>query len=296
MVPPRVHLSRPVAGPEELTGLSVAQKRSRITIPELTARKAGQPIVVLTAYTAPIARVLDRHVDILLVGDSLGMVVYGLPSTLAVTLDMMVAHGRAVVAASSHAAVVVDAPFGSYQASPAQAFEACARLLAETGCDAVKLEGGAAMAETIAFLVARGVPVMGHVGLTPQSVNTLGGFRARGRSDEDAEQIIRDAEAVAEAGAFSIVVEGTIEPVARRLTESVPVPTIGIGASAACDGQVLVIDDLLGVSGDFRPKFVRRYAELEVAIDAAAAAYAADVKSRRFPGPENVYGAQKNTG
>jgi 3-methyl-2-oxobutanoate hydroxymethyltransferase len=283
-------------GVEESTALSVAQERSRITIPELIARKGGQPIVVLTAYTAPIARLLDMHVDILLVGDSLGMVVYGLPSTLAVTLDMMIAHGRAVVRASSRPAVVVDAPFGSYQASPAQAFATCARLLAETGCDAVKLEGGAEMADTVAFLVARGVPVMGHVGLTPQSVNVLGGYRARGRSEPDAERILKDAVAIADAGAFAIVVEGTVDPVARRLTESVPIPTIGIGASPACDGQVLVIDDVLGLSGDFKPKFVRRYADLGTAIEEAAATYADDVRSRRFPGPENVYGARKNAG
>lgn len=273
--------------------MSVAHRTSRITIPELASRKGGEPIAVLTAYTAPIARLLDPHVDALLVGDSLGMVVYGLSSTLAVTLDMMIAHGRAVVTASSHAAIIVDLPFGSYQESPAQAFTAAARVMAETGCDAVKLEGGAEMAETVAFLVARGVPVMGHVGLTPQSVNTLGGYKARGRSEAEAERIGRDAAAISDAGAFSVVIEGTIDPVARRITESIAAPTIGIGASPACDGQVLVIDDVLGLSGEFLPKFVRRYVDLGSLIAEAAAAYSADVKAHRFPGPENLYGVPK---
>ena len=275
--------------------MSVARRSSRITIPELASRKGGEPIVVLTAYTAPIARLLDPHVDALLVGDSLGMVVYGLPSTLAVTLDMMIAHGRAVVASTSHAAVIVDLPFGSYQQSPAYAFASASRVMAETGCDAVKLEGGAEMAETVAFLAARGVPVMGHVGLTPQSVNTLGGYRARGRSEAEAERLERDAAAISDAGAFSIVIEGTIDPVARRITQAIAAPTIGIGASPACDGQVLVIDDVLGLAGDFQPKFVRRYVDLGPLISEAAAAYAADVKAHRFPAPENLYGVSKAT-
>lgn len=219
--------------------MSVARRNSRITIPALRGRKGGEPIAVLTAYTAPVARLVDPHVDCILVGNSLGMVIYGLPSTLAVTLDMMIAHGRAAVTSSNHAAVVVDLPFGSYQQSPEQAFAASARVMAETGCDAVKLEGGVEMAETIAFLTRRGIPVMGHVGLTPQSVNTLGGYRARGRDSAEAQRLIEGAVAIAEAGAFSIVIEGTIEPVARDITAAVPVPTIGIGASAACDGQVL---------------------------------------------------------
>jgi 3-methyl-2-oxobutanoate hydroxymethyltransferase len=273
--------------------VSVARHSSRITIPELVSRKGGEPIAALTAYTAPIARLIDPHVDILLVGDSLGMVVYGLPSTLGVTLDTMIAHGRAVVGASSHAATVVDMPFGSYQASPAQAFAAAARIMAETGCDAVKLEGGAEMADTVAFLTARGVPVMGHVGLTPQSVNILGGYKARGRDPAEAERIIAGAKAIAAAGAFSIVIEGTIDPVSRAVTAAVAVPTIGIGASAGCDGQVLVIDDVLGLSGDFKPKMARVYADLGPVIANAAQSYAADVKSRRFPGPENVYGLSK---
>jgi 3-methyl-2-oxobutanoate hydroxymethyltransferase len=274
--------------------LSVAHISSRITIPQLASRKGGEPIVVLTAYTAPIARLVDPHVDAILVGDSLGQAIYGMTSTLPVTLDMMIAHGKAAVTASSHAAVVVDMPFGSYQASPEQAFRAAARVLAETGCDAVKLEGGIEMAETVAFLVARGVPVMGHVGLVPQSVHVLGGYKARGRDPEEAERILEGAKAIAEAGAFSIVIEGTIDPVSRRITAAVPVPTIGIGASAGCDGQVLVIDDVLGLSGDFKPRLARRYVDLGPLISEAAQSYSADVKARRFPGPENVYGLPKN--
>jgi 3-methyl-2-oxobutanoate hydroxymethyltransferase len=273
--------------------VSVAHHNSRITIPQLVSRKGGEPIAVLSAYTAPIARLIDPHVDVILVGDSLGMVVYGFTSTLPVTLDMMIAHGRAVVAASSRAAVVVDLPFGAYQESPVQAYRAAARVMAETGCDAVKLEGGVEMAETIAFLTSRGIPVMGHVGLTPQSVHALGGYKARGRTQADAERIIAGAVAVAQAGAFSIVIEGTIDSVSRQATESVAIPTIGIGASASCDGQVLVIDDVLGLSGDFKPRLARRYVDLGSQIAEAARLYAADVKSHRFPGPENVYGISK---
>jgi 3-methyl-2-oxobutanoate hydroxymethyltransferase len=274
--------------------LSVAQYNSRITIPQLVSRKGGEPIAVLTAYTAPIARLVDPHVDMILVGDSLGMVIYGMTSTLSVTLDMMLAHGKAAVGASSHAAVVVDLPFGSYQTSPQQAFTTAARVIAETGCDAVKMEGGIEMAETVAFLVARGIPVMGHVGLVPQSVNVLGGYKARGRDPKEAESILEGAMAIAQAGAFSIVIEGTIDPVSRAITAAVPCPTIGIGASAGCDGQVLVIDDVLGMMGDFKPKLARRYVDLGSQIAEAARSYSADVKARRFPGPENVYGILKS--
>jgi 3-methyl-2-oxobutanoate hydroxymethyltransferase len=275
--------------------VSVAQHSSRITIPELVGRKGGEPIAVLTAYTAPVARLVDPHVDMILVGDSLGMVIYGMSSTLPVTLDMMIAHGRAVVNSSAHAAVTVDLPFGSYQASPPQAFASAARVMAETGCDAVKLEGGTEMAETIAFLVARGIPVMGHVGLIPQSVHVLGGYKARGRDPREAKKILEGAIAIAAAGAFGIVIEGTIDAVSREITGAVTVPTIGIGASAACDGQVLVIDDVLGLSGDFKPKLARRYVDLGSQIAEAARTYAADVKAHRFPGPENVYGLSKTS-
>jgi 3-methyl-2-oxobutanoate hydroxymethyltransferase len=253
--------------------------------------KGGTPIVGLTAYTAPVAQLLDPHVDFLLVGDSLGMVVYGFDSTLPVTVEMMIAHGAAVMRGSAQALIVVDLPFGSYQESREQAFRSAARILAETGCAAVKLEGGAEMAETVRFLTERGVPVMGHVGLKPQSVNAAGGFRVQGRGREQAERVTADAKAVAEAGAFSIVIEGTLEPVARAITEAVAVPTIGIGASPACDGQILVTDDVLGLFSQFKPRFVKRYAELSGAISAAAAAYADDVRARRFPGPEHIYGA-----
>jgi 3-methyl-2-oxobutanoate hydroxymethyltransferase len=254
--------------------------------------KGGEPIVGLTAYTAPVAQLLDPHVDFLLVGDSLGMVVYGFDSTLPVTVEMMIAHGAAVMRGSAQALVVVDLPFGSYQESREQAFRSAARILAETGCAAVKLEGGAEMADTVRFLTARGVPVMGHVGLMPQSVNAAGGFRVQGRAPQQAERVATDAAAIAAAGAFSLVIEGTVEPVARAITEAVPIPTIGIGASPACDGQILVTEDVLGLFTRFKPRFVRRYAELAPLIAAAAAQYAADVRARRFPAPEHCFGTK----
>ncbi len=253
--------------------------------------KGGVPIVGLTAYTAPVAGLLDPHVDFLLVGDSLGMVVYGFDSTLPVTLEMMIAHGGAVMRGSAHAMVVVDLPFGGYQESPRQAFRNAARIMAETGCAAVKLEGGEEMAETVRFLTRRGIPVMGHVGLMPQSVHAAGGFKVQGRSRAQADRVNADAAAVADAGAFAIVIEGTLEPVARAITEKVGVPTIGIGASPACDGQILVTDDVLGLFADFTPRFVKRYAELGPLVSAAAEAYAADVRARRFPGREHCFGA-----
>jgi len=261
-----------------------------VTVPELRARKGGTPIVCLTAYTAPMARRLDPHVDLLLVGDSLGMVVYGFDSTLPVTLDMMIAHGAAVARGASHACVVVDMPFATYQASPFEAYRNAARIMAETGCDAVKLEGGVEMAETVQFLAARDIPVLGHVGLMPQSVRAAGGYKVRGRSEKDADQVIADGEAIAQAGAFGLVIEGTVEPVARELTQRIDIPTIGIGASAACDGQVLVIDDMLGVFTEFTPKFVKRYADLGSEIDVAVQAYARDVRSRAFPAAEHLFG------
>jgi 3-methyl-2-oxobutanoate hydroxymethyltransferase len=269
--------------------VSTQTRRKRITAPELQARKGGEPIVSLTAYSAPMARLLDPHVDVFIVGDSLGMVLYGMDSTLPVTLDMMINHGAAVVRGSDRACVTVDMPFASYQESPAQAFASAARILQETGCGAVKLEGGEEMAETVRFLVDRGIPVMGHVGLTPQSVNTLGGFRVQGKGRAAAQRIVADTIAIAEAGAFSIVVEGTVEAVAQEATAAVAVPTIGIGASAACDGQVLVTEDLVGLFSDFTPSFVRRYVDLGPLVGQAAADYAADVRARRFPGPEHVF-------
>ena len=264
-----------------------------VTTRDIRGRKGGEPLVCLTAYTTPMARLLDSHVDLLLVGDSLGMVVYGLPTTIGVTLEMMIAHGRAVMRGAAHACVVVDLPFGSYQESPEQAMRTSARVMMETGCAAVKLEGGEEMAETIRFLVERGVPVMAHVGLTPQSVHAFGGFKARGRSEGEADKIIADAHAVADAGAFSVVLEGTYEPVARLITAEIPIPTVGIGGSPACDGQILVIDDVLGMFMDFKPKFVKRFATLAPVIEDAAARYAAEVKARTFPGPECCFGMKE---
>jgi 3-methyl-2-oxobutanoate hydroxymethyltransferase len=265
----------------------------RLTVPAILARKSGpepiaEPIVMLTAYTARMAQLLDPHCDLLLVGDSLGQVIYGLPSTIPVSLDMMCAHGAAVVRGSWHSVVAIDMPFGSYEASPEQAFASAARILKETGAAAVKMEGGEAMAPTVAFLVARGIPVIGHVGLTPQAVNALGGYAARGRSDAEAEKIVRDAKAIADAGAFAIVVEGVVEPIAAAVTRAVACPTIGIGASAACDGQVLVIDDMLGMF-ERTARFVKRYDELGPRIAAAAAGYAAEVRARAFPTAAQTY-------
>jgi 3-methyl-2-oxobutanoate hydroxymethyltransferase len=278
--------------------MSVQARAKRLSVPAIGSRKGGDKLVCLTAYTAPVARLLDDEVDLLLVGDSLAMAIYGFDSTLPVSLDIMIAHGAAVVRATRHALVVVDLPFGSYQASPQAAFGAAARVLAETGCGAVKLEGGEEMAETVAFLTRRGVPVMGHVGLVPQSVNTLGGYRSRGHETAERSGIIADGAAIAEAGAFSLVVEGVSESLARELTAAVAVPTIGIGASAACDGQILVTDDLLGVFAEFTPKFVKRYRNLGEEIRAAAREYAADVKQGRFPAAEHIYAgpAQRRDG
>jgi 3-methyl-2-oxobutanoate hydroxymethyltransferase len=264
----------------------------RLSIPAVRQRKEDgvttEPVVMLTAYTARQAQLLDVHCDLLLCGDSLGQVIYGLPSSLPVTLDMMAAHGAAVVRGSYHAAVVVDLPFGSYEQSPEQAFASASRLLRETGCSAVKLEGGAAMAETVRFLVERGVPVMGHVGLTPQAVNVLGGYNARGRDEAEARKIVSDAVALDQAGAFAIVIEGVVEPIAIEATRAVACLTIGIGASAQCDGQVLVTDDMLGMF-ERVPRFVKRYEEIAEIISAAAAHYAADVRARAFPGLEQTY-------
>ena len=260
----------------------------RLTIPAIRRQKGKTPLVMLTAYTVRTAQLLDPHCDMLLVGDSLGQVVYGLPSTVPVTLEMMAAHGAAVVRGSYHAVVVIDMPFGSYEASPEKAFESAAWLLKQTGAAAVKLEGGVAMAATVAFLGERGIPVMGHVGLTPQAVNALGGYGARGRTPEEAKKIVDDGMAVARAGAFALVVEGVVEPIAIELTKAVDCPTIGIGASAQCDGQVLVAEDMLGLF-DRTPRFVKRFDDLAARISVAVETYAADVRARAFPGAEQVY-------
>ena len=269
--------------------MSVTGNIKRLTAVDIRARKGGDPLVCLTAYTTPIARLTDPHCDVLLVGDSLGMVIYGFDSTLPVTLDMMIRHGQAVMRGSQRAMVVIDLPFGSYEASPQQAFNTAARVMAETGAGAVKLEGGVAMAPTIEFLAARGIPVMAHVGLTPQAVNAFGGYTVQGRGAA-AHKIMDDAAATVDAGAFSVVLEKIPASLADRITRDITVPTIGIGASAGCDGQILVVDDMLGLFTDFRPKFVERYAELGKAADEAIAGYAADVRARRFPGPQHVFG------
>jgi 3-methyl-2-oxobutanoate hydroxymethyltransferase len=276
--------------------MSTPTRSRRITVPDIRARKGGEPIVCLTSISAQTSRLLDPHCDLLLVGDSLGMVFYGMDSTVGVTLDMMVAHGAAVTRGSSRACVIVDMPFGTYQESPAQAFRNAARILGETRCSGIKLEGGVEMAETVAFLAARGIPVLGHIGLTPQSINSLGGFRAQGKTEADAARILNDAKAIAQAGAFAVVVEGTMEPLAREITKQVPIPTIGIGASPACDGQVLVTEDVIGLFTDFTPKFVKRYGDVGAVITEAVATYAADVRARRFPGPEHCYGVTTGGG
>lgn len=264
----------------------------RMTVPAIRGRKkegrTEQPLVMLTAYTMRMAQLLDSHCEMLLVGDSLGQVIYGLPSTVPVTMEMMCAHGAAVVRGSWHALVAVDMPFGSYEASPAQAFESASRIMKETGCAAVKLEGGEAMAPTVDFLTKRGIPVIGHVGLTPQAVNVLGGYGARGRSSAEAEKILGDAKAVAAAGAFAVVAEGVMEPIADRLVEAVDVPVIGIGASRNCDGQVLVTEDMLGLF-ERTPRFVKRYADLSGEIDKSVGQYATEVRDRSFPTAEQTY-------
>lgn len=275
--------------------MSTVTRTGRITTRDILSRKGKTPIVSLTAYTTPVAKLLDPHCDLLLVGDSVGMVFYGFETTLAVSLDMMIAHGAAVVRGAEHACVIVDLPFGSYQESPSSAFRAAARVMAETGCAGIKLEGGAEMAETVAFLVARGIPVLGHVGLKPQSVHGHGGYRAQGREASEAEAVMRDALAIEEAGAFAIVLEGTVEPLAREITAKLRVPVIGIGASPACDGQILVTDDMVGLFSAFTPKFVKRYADVGRTIEAAAETYAADVRARRFPGPEHCFGTGNAT-
>jgi 3-methyl-2-oxobutanoate hydroxymethyltransferase len=264
----------------------IAAKRT--TTADIAARKGGEPIVCLTAYDAPTAAILDQHCDLLLVGDSVGMVVHGLPSTVGVTMEMMILHGQAVMRGSERALVVVDMPFGSYEATPAQAFENATRLLKETGAQAVKLESGRYAADAIRFMVERGVPVMGHVGLRPQAINVYGAFKARGRTTAERAEILAEAEATANAGAFAIVVEGVAEDLASEITERVKTPTIGIGASSKCDGQILVTPDMLGVF-DWTPKFVKRYASLRSAISDAVAEYASEVRRRSFPEPAQVY-------
>lgn len=273
--------------------MSVHTTQKRISIPDLRGMKAKTKIVMLTAYTKPMAQLIDAHCDVLLVGDSLGMVVYGLDSTLGVSLDTMIAHTQAVMRGSSHACVLLDMPFGSYQESKEQAYRNCARAMAESGAQGLKLEGGAELVETVEFLVARGIPIMPHIGLMPQRVNEMGGFKAQGR-EEDAEKkwttIAKDFES---AGAFGVLIEGTVEPVARAVAEALTVPLIGIGASPSCDGQVLVTEDILGMFPDFTPKFAKRYVEMGSQVSEAAAAYAKEVRSGEFPSLGHCFGVKK---
>ncbi len=272
--------------------MSVEPKTRRITAVDISKRKNGERIVALTAYHAHTAGIVDRYCDFILVGDSLGMVMHGLETTVPVTLDMMILQGRAVMRGSKRALVVVDMPFGSYEESREQAFRNAARILKETGAGAIKLEGGAHMAETVAFLVRRGVPVMGHVGLTPQAINTMGGFRVQGHEEEGQKLLEADARAISDAGAFAIVMEGIVEPVARAVTQSIAAPTVGIGASPACDGQILVLEDMLGLS-EWTPKFVKKFGALREHIEAAVSAYAEEVRAGTFPGPEQLYQLRK---
>jgi 3-methyl-2-oxobutanoate hydroxymethyltransferase len=264
----------------------VAQKR--LSAPDIRSRKGGEPIVSLTSYHAHTAAIADKYVDFLLVGDSLGMVMHGFESTLPVPLELMIMHGRAVTRGAKHALVVVDMPFGSYEESPAQAFRNAAKVMKETECGAIKLEGGKRMAETIKFLSERGIPVMAHIGLTPQSINVFGGFKTQGRERAQWAAIEEDAVAVTEAGAFAVVLEAVAEPLAAKITKMIDIPTIGIGASAACDGQILVMEDMLGLSPRV-PKFVKEFGKVAVAIESAIGAYAKEVRSRQFPGTDNTY-------
>lgn len=268
--------------------MSAQTTLSRLTVARIRGRKGAEPLVCLTAYSAPVAKLMDPHVDVILVGDSLGMVVHGYENTLPVTLDAMILHGQAVVRATQRALIVVDLPFGSYESGPEQAFASAARVLKETGATAVKLEGGQSMAASIAFLTGRGVPVMGHIGLQPQSVQQ-NGYRAAGRRPEDWDRLKADAEAVETAGAFAIVLEATVEPLAEQIADQTKVPLIGIGATAKCDGQILVVDDMLGLSATGKtPSFVKKYADLNDVVETAVKAYAADVKARRFPASEHT--------
>lgn len=268
--------------------MSCHSKSKSVTAPGIMRRKGQDPIVCLTAYTTPIAKLLDEHCDLLLVGDSVGMVMHGLPTTVGVTMDMMIMHGAAVVRGAKRAMVVVDMPFGSYEAGPEAAFTNAVRILQETGAKAVKLEGGRSMASTIEFLSGRGIPVMAHVGLMPQQVNTNGGFAAKGRRESEWDQIIEDAKAVEAAGAFCVVLEGIAEALAQKITAELNIPTIGIGASPVCDGQILVTDDMLGIN-DYVPPFVNKYAHMGEMISAAVGKYADEVRNRQFPAPEHTY-------
>jgi 3-methyl-2-oxobutanoate hydroxymethyltransferase len=275
--------------------MSVQSPMKRVTAPDIMARKGGAPIVSLTSYHAHTAAIADKYCDVLLVGDSLGMVMHGYETTVPVTLELMIMHGRAVTRGAKRALVVVDMPFGSYEESPSVAFRNAARVMKECDCGAVKLEGGVRMGETIRYLVDRGIPVMAHIGLTPQSINTLGGFKSQGRELAQWAALEADAKAVSDAGAFSVVLEAIAEPLAARISAAIPIPTIGIGASAACDGQILVMEDMLGLSPRV-PKFVREFGKVGEAIENAIKAYAEHVRDRAFPGAEHTYAMKREDG
>jgi 3-methyl-2-oxobutanoate hydroxymethyltransferase len=272
--------------------MSAQVQSTRKTVKDIAAAKGATPLVCLTAYTAPMAELLDSRCDLILVGDSVGMVVHGLPTTVGVTLEMMILHAQAVMRKSTKAFVVVDMPFGSYEASVEQAFMNAARLMRETGCQAVKIEAGEYAAATVRHLVDRGIPVMAHVGLRPQATNVDGGFKAKGRTDAERKRVVAEAKAADGAGCFAMVIEGVAEDLAREITAAVSCPTVGIGASSACDGQILVTDDLLGMF-DWTPRFVRRYADLDDVIGKAVDEYASDVRARRFPGEKETYSLKK---
>jgi len=267
----------------------------KITVPLIRARKVragAAPIACLTAYSKPMAQLLDPQVDMILVGDSLGMVLYGFDSTLPVTLEMMVDHGAAVMRGAKRALVIVDMPFASYQLSPQQAYQNAARVMAETGCAGVKIEGGAEMADTVSFLTRRGIPVLGHIGLMPQSVAASGGYRAHGRDANEADYLVQSARRLQDAGAFAVVLESMIEPLAARITQELEIPTIGIGASPACDGQILVTDDMIGLFQDFKPKFVKQFAQIGAQISTAVSDYTNAVQRHEFPAPEHCFGVK----
>ncbi len=266
----------------------------RYSVSDIKARKGGAPIVCLTAYSKPMAQWLDPYMDLLLVGDSLAMVIYGMETTRGVTLDAMINHGLAVMRGSQRACVVVDLPHGTYENSPIQAYKSARRVLDETGVQAVKLEGGIEIADTVRYLTEKDIPVLGHIGLLPQKAESRGGFKIQGRDDDCWQKIMNDGLAIADAGAFAIVIEGTVEALALEITKTLDVPTIGIGASPGCDGQILVTDDALGLFSDFTPSFVKRYAELGEQVANAAKAYAEDVRSRNFPGLEHCFGVSKD--
>ncbi len=261
----------------------------RKTIKEISKLKANnEKISVLTCYTANYAKILDNYCDILLVGDSLGMVLYGYPSTLQVSLDMMINHGKAVVNSSKNSLVVVDMPFATYQESKEQAFRNAAKILQETNCGAVKLEGGSEMVETIKFLTERGIPVMAHIGLKPQHFNQYGGYNIQGKDKNSENSIIADIEKINNSGAFSVVIEGVKKSLADKICKISKIPVIGIGASENCDGQVLVTEDMLGFF-DETPKFVKKYSNIKEVISNAVKKYSSEVKSQKFPTKENLY-------